>query len=308
MIIPGLKRGTNKKSLLVDLAGFFWLNGYMRKIILIVVVCVGFSIPIYRVASAREERFASVSKGQFDDSLKNVSNRVMIAIYNDILSMKEAQDNLVDFGQHVLSLNQYGIYSLEYRHKISGGVRDGEFLEFGVTIVRPEDTNFGEFGRQAFNFGFPLLDVKFAGYQRTNRKWMRFNIQDIVQKNGDPLLEEQKKYLPLKLSLITDKEYYKVGENIEVTATLENVSRRNLWVKDLDAKTLYFLYGNAEWGTVEIGQAKRERFILKPGEKVHKKFVGSGSRVPREFEIYCSYAVTYQGVKPSSVLKVKVVE
>ncbi|MCK5081281.1 MAG: hypothetical protein KAR31_00105 [Candidatus Omnitrophica bacterium] len=233
---------------------------------------------------------------------------MMIAIYNDILSIRGDHDNLVDFGEHVLSRNQHGVYTIEYQRKISDGARKGEFLNFGVTIVKPADANFNEFGRQAFNFGFPLLDIKIAGYQQTNRKWMKFDIQDVVRRNGDLLLEEQKKHLPLKLSLKTDKEYYNVRENIEVTVTLENVSRSNLWVKNLHNETLYFLYGDAKWGTVAVGEKRKRKLILKPGQKIHKKFVGSGSSIPREIEIYGSYNMTFKGVKPSSVLKVKIVE
>ena len=284
----------------------------MRKIALILVfICICFSISACKVVNAGEDGASSISKGRFDEPLKGICNSVMIAIYNDILSIRGDHDNLVDFGEHVLSRNQHGVYTIEYQRKISDGARKGEFLNFGVTIVKPADANFNEFGRQAFNFGFPLLDIKIAGYQQTNRKWMKFSIQDVVQRNGDLLLEEQKKYLPLKVSLKTDKESYKVGENIPITATLENVSRKNLWIRALDRETLYFLYDNAQWGAVELGkrtEERREKFILKPGEKVHKRFIGSGSSVPREIEIYCSYAITFKGVKPSSVIKVKIIE
>ncbi|MCK5013041.1 MAG: hypothetical protein KAS66_04430 [Candidatus Omnitrophica bacterium] len=281
----------------------------MRKIILIAIfVCIGFSISVYQVVNAVEDRATSVRSQGFDESLRNICNHVMIAVYNDILSIKEDHDNLVNFGEHVLSQNQHRIYSIEYKREISEGARKGEFLKFGVTIVKPEDTNFKEFGQRAFNFSFPLLDLKFTGYQQTNRKWMKFDIQDVVRRNGDLLLEEQKKHLPLKLSLKTDKEYYNVRENIEVTVTLENVSRSNLWVKNLDNETLYFLYGDAKWGTVAVGEKRKRKLILKPGKKIHKKFVGSGSSIPREIEIYGSYNMTFKGVKPSSVLKVKIVE
>ena len=285
----------------------------MRKVILIaVLMCVGTSFSAYKMGNAVEDKPASILKEQFDEPLKSICNRVMIATYNDILSVKGDHDNLADFGQHVLSKNQYGIYVIEYQRTISdGGARRGEFLAFGVTIVKSEDTNFNEYGQQTFNFILPLLNVKFAGYQQTSRKWAKFNILDVIRKNGDPLLEEQKKHLPLKLSLKTDKENYKIGENIQITVTLENVSPKNLWVKSLDDETLYFLYADAKWGTIEAGEKKKRtkrKYILKPGQRIHKKFVGSGSSVPREIEIYCSYALTFKGVKPSSIIKVKVVE
>ena len=284
----------------------------MRKTILItVLVCAGFFLLDGKMVNAAMDESAAFRKQQFDESMKEVCNRVMLAIYNDILSVKGDYDNLVDFDQHVLSKNQYGIYTIEYQHKILQGIRSGEFLNFGVTIVKPEDVNFNNYGQQAFNFGFPLLDVKFAGYQRTNRKWMKFSIQEVVQRNGDPLLEEQKKHLPLKLSLETDKKEYKIREDIQITVILENVSNKNLWIKSLDNETLYFLYANTKWGALSISEEKEKRkrkFILTPGQKVYKNFVGSGSSVPHEFEIYCSYAVTFKGVKPSSVIKVKVIE
>ena len=128
-----------------------------------------------------------------------------------------------------------------------------------------------------------------------------------MQNNGDLLLKEQRKYLPLKLSLKTVKERYAVNENIEFVVILENVSSNNLRIKDLDKDTLYFLYADMKWGAVESESKKgKKEFLLKPGEKIQKTFIGRGFSFPREFEIYCSYALTYKGVKPSNVLKVHV--
>ncbi|MBN1869471.1 MAG: hypothetical protein JW847_02700 [Candidatus Omnitrophica bacterium] len=282
-----------------------------NKTAIVILIGVMFSVLPCGNGHAVEDIFSTVPKGQVSDSLKDVCNRVMMTIYDHIYSVKKDFDNLVDFGPQALSTNQYGIYAIEYEHEISEGMRKGEFLKFGVTMVRPKDVIFNEYGRRAFNFTFPLLNVKFAGYQQSNRKWLRFNIQEIVQANGDPLLGEQQKYLPLKLSLGTDKEIYKVGENIEVMVALENISLKNLWVRNLDEQNLYFLYGDAQWGAVaalDKKERKRERLMLEPGKKVSRRFVGSSSTIPREFEIYCSYAVTFQGVKPYGVIKVKVIE
>jgi len=52
-----------------------------------------------------------------------------------------------------------------------------------------------------FYYDFPLLGVKFAGYQLTVRYRDAFDIHKLVQKYGEPLLEEQKKNLPLTMSI-----------------------------------------------------------------------------------------------------------
>lgn len=246
--------------------------------------------------------------GLFSQRMTEIANQVMLAVYDDIVSAKERYDDLQDFDQKALSRNQYGVYSIRYKREAAAGPLGGKPFEFGVTVVGREDTDFNEFGRKAFNLHFPLLGLKFAGYEKVYWRPNQFSLQDVVQKNGDPLLKEQKKYLPLKLSLKTVAESYRVNEDIEFVVTLENVSSKNLWVRALNKDTLYFLYADTPWGTREADAPKREKkFILEPGEKVHKKFVGSGFPEPREFEVYCSYALTFQGVKPFSVLKVKVV-
>ena len=282
----------------------------MKKsfIIILIGICALIALPL----EARADKGVSnSSKAEgFSEDLKETCNRAMRGVFQDILLEKENYDNLVNFGDWTLSKNQYGIYAIEYGREILYGPRKGEFLRFGVTIVRPEDTNFSKYGHEAFNFVFPLLNVKFAGYQQTNRKWLQFDIQDIVRQNGDPLLEAQQKYLPLELSLETDKKVYRVGEDIRVTVTLKNVSEKSLWVNSLNDRNLYFLYGDTKWGAAELRSkpGRKERFVLEPGLTVSRTFVGSGLKDPQEFEIYCSYLLTFEGVKPSSIVRVKVVE
>ena len=270
-----------------------------RFVSMIVLLCLLFSVSV------------SSAQAPFDDRLKEICNQVVLAIYNAVLSHKGRYKDLEDFDRQVLKENQYGIYSIDYRHTaVVGPYKDKPFM-FGVTIVRPEDTNFHEFGKQAFDFGFPLLDLKFAGYENIYWRSHQFSIQSVIQENGDPLLEEQQRYLPLKLSLRTVKEQYHVREDIDFIVTLENISSTNLWVRDLDAETLYFLYDNAQWGAGESATKREERIkrlILRPGEKISKQFRGSGFSAPQEFDIYGSYIITFEGVKPSSILKVRVIK
>jgi hypothetical protein len=248
-----------------------------------------------------------VSPPTMDAFLKDLCNQVMFAIYQDITTFKEEYMELEDFGPYVLSENQYGIYSLEYEYIVSEGFQKGERIAFGVTIVRLDDTNFNQYGNQAFAFGFPLLDLKFSGYQQESRRQEAFDIQKVIQKNGNLLLAEQNKHLPLKLTLETVKENYHVGEDIEIIVILQNVSSKNFWVKELSEDTLFFIYGDTHWGTRKIGpkkQQKIKRQILKQGQRISERFVGSGFLEPQEIEIFGSYVVTFKGVNPSSFLKI----
>ena len=239
--------------------------------------------------------------------LQELCNQVIFAIYQDIAALKGRYPELEQYGPYVLSQNQYGIYSLEYEYLVSERFRKGELAAFGITIVRFEDTNFRQHGNQTFNFGFPLLDLKFAGYQEMFRRQEAFDIQTVIQKNGNLLLDEQSKLLPLKLTLETIKDSYLVGEDIEILVALENVSSRNLWVKELNQETLFFLYGDTPWGAKEIGRkklSKVKRQILEPGQKITARFVGSGFLEPQDVEIFGSYVETFKGVNPSSFIKV----
>jgi len=289
----------------------------MGKIALILILFgTGLLLPLCQEANTEEDfstdHALSAAQEPLSQEVVDISNQVMLAIYDDIFSGKHRYINLADFGRHTLTKNRYGIYSIEYKHEITEeGYRKGQFLMFGVTIVKLEDTDFDEFGRKAFHFNFPLLGLKFAGYGKTNRERNQFEIQKVVQKNGDPILREQVKRLPLKLSLETVKESYAVDESIKFVVTLENVSSKGLRIRDLNEHTLYFLYGNTPWGTFEVGEnigKKAKRIVLEPGGKIRKTFTGSGFSSAQEVEIYCSYVLTFKGVKPSSILKIKIVK
>ena len=254
-----------------------------------------------------QESHPSTSADPAPAPLEELCNQVIFAIYQDIAAVKSKYAELEQFGPYVLSQNQYGIYSLEYEYIVPEGFRKGERAAFAVTIVRMEDTNFRQHGDQAFNLGFPLLDLKFAGYQEMLMRQNAFDIQNVIQKNGDLLLEEQNKLLPLKLTMETIKDSYWVGEDIEILVTLENVSSKNFWVKELNKETLFFIYGDTPWGAQEIGRKKSNKIkkrVLEPGQKITAKFVGSGFLEPQVVKIFGSYAVTFKGVNPTNFIKV----
>lgn len=247
-----------------------------------------------------------------DPALAKTADRVMMAIYDAILPDKDHEDQLMDFDRFALYRNRYGITAIRYRREIPEGMRKGEFLEFGVSVVGMADTDFSEFGSDSFAFLFPFLGIKFAGYQYTSRKYMKFSLKEIIRRNIVPFVLEQNKHLPLKLTLSPVKDHFQVEERVRIRATVENVSQRALWVKDIDTDTMYFLHADIPWEVRKVNAPYRKddriKILLSPGEKIGAEFYGSGFFIPNAYEIYGSYGVTFQGVRPSSITKVRIVE
>ncbi|MBF0386045.1 MAG: hypothetical protein HQL27_09280 [Candidatus Omnitrophica bacterium] len=103
------------------------------------------------------------------------------------------------------------------------------------------------------------------------------------------------------------KESFKVGENIEFAVILTNKSNHNLYFKELNNDTVYFIFDGAPWGAQKYDKEavqKAKQIIVKSGESIRKSFVAGSYIEPKEFEIYGSYALTYKGVRPSARSKV----
>ena len=135
----------------------------------------------------------------------------------------------------------------------------------------------------------------------------------LIKKYSEPLMDEEQKLMPYRLTVVADKESFFIKEDVYFTVTLTNLTKKNIKVKDLNAQTLYFLYNNRPWGAELVEdekdkEKKDELILLKPDEFVRRKFKSAGFTVPKEFEIFSSYAMTYQGVNPTSKLKIRVIE
>ena len=247
-----------------------------------------------------------------DDKAKALCNQVMLDIYNDILNAKNKYPELAGFGDYVLSQNQYGIYSIQYRKEIWDSLKSGQQFEFGVTIVKSQDENiFGTSNKYAFDFALPILGLQFVGYE-VRSLMKQYDIKAAVKRHVTPLLDYQQQFMPIQLTLKPLQEYYKVGEGIDFSVTLTNYSpNKAISVKDLNDKTLFFIYGNLTWGVKEddttLARGVKE-IILRPGESIVKRFRGNPFLLPREVEIYCSYIMTFQGVKPVSKLKISIIK
>jgi len=251
------------------------------------------------------------------EQLKELSNQTMIKIYNDILMKKSRYKGLKNFNKDFLLKDDNGVYFIEYTFKDAESKRfiSNRAFAFGVSIIRLDETKyFSERGsrKKLFEFGFPLLGLKFQGYKRKGLRSKELDIEAAIQRNGKLLLDEQEKYLPLQLTVKASKESFKINENISLAVILENKSERSYQIKDLNASSLFFVYGdNTTWGAKETGVKKnqgQDRVILKPGRSISKVFEGSGFADPKEIEISCFYSMSIKGVNPSDFLTINVVE
>lgn len=246
-------------------------------------------------------------------SQENVAyyNEVMEMIYQDIFAVKEDYKELIGFGPQSVTKNPHGVNSIHYQYKDPDGPTKGMPFEFGVTIVPENKLNFYSSNENEFNLGFPLLNVKFTGYQIFNARSKQFKVYDSVVKHGSLLYSQQAKYLPLRLTIETPKKEYKVGEQIDFKISLTNRSDHSIEVRELNENTLYFLYDQISWGAKNYVAAKvrkAELIRLKPGESTSKSFSGKSFSKPVTFQILAQYALTFEGFNPTNVIRVKVSE
>lgn len=284
-----------------------------------------------------------------DEETKKMCNTALINIHRDILKVKSKHKELAEYDKNVLSKNKYGFYTIEYQF----GVEDPQEKDkrktpyaFGLTINGIKDVAFPQ-QEGSFNLGFSALGLKIEGYQRKHLLRTQYNIFPLIQKYGVKIAWHEQKYLPLRLYLETVKDTYRVREDIEFEVILENITPRHMLVKDLEEKTLYFLFNNAEWGVISSrgtgGESKRARIqreynkrreraaarrksgeskkkpgskpkkkggkiILRAGESLIKRFRGESFQQPQEIEIQGIYGMSIKGVKPMGILKIKVAE
>lgn len=244
-----------------------------------------------------------------DPETKELSNQTMLKIYDEIILAKLKYPDLKKFDKSALKLNAYGIYTIQYKFEDQTQTGKNKVFEFAVTIVGLNDPNVFGSRRSTFDLSFPLLDLRFTGYVQKTFNTRQFNIEGVVQKHGQLLWDHQQKFMPYQLKLTAVKPQYKVGEDIEFSVTLRNKTAKNIIVKDLSANTLFFLYNDKTWGAVEVNPTSvpDKQIILESGHTIQKTFRGPAMKEPVDFEIYASYGLTYEGIKPSDTLKIKVV-
>ena len=239
------------------------------------------------------------------EELTPLYNEILNDIYAYVMSVKDEYPELKNFGENTLGKNQYGIETVDYNAQAAD-----LGYSFGLSIVKIDDPNPFRSDKTAFDYGFPVLGIKFTGFQRRLAHRDRFDILKVVQYYGQRLLEEQRKFMPLILTVTPIKETFQVGENIEFIVSLKNQAKTNFAVKPLNTQTLSFIYDDVIWGAKEKNtkKADNKEIILSPGEEVARKFIGSSFPQARQLEVYCSYIKTYKGISAFDILKINIIE
>ena len=254
--------------------------------------------------------FARAEEIILDEQTQRICNKAMMDIYKDILAAKEKYPELQYFDSNALSQNKYGLYEINYENKEVMTVRADNYYKFGLTMVGMQDRPYNEAYADNISYSYPVLGLKFAGFQTKGFRGKRYNIDNSVQKFGQAIYNHQQKYIPLQLILESDKYIYKTEERIKFKVTLKNNGSQRLRVKNLNEASLFFTIDNKVWGT-EPDLAKpgdrSNQVILNPDRSISRGFVGDSFNVPREIEIYGTYNMAYKGVLPMGSIKIKIV-
>lgn len=250
---------------------------------------------------------------KLDEETKAICNQLMLNVYYDILKKKDEFEELKSFGEKALFQNQHDIYTVLFRLEPSADSSNArKVYEFGLTITDLKDKIFADEGGY-FKFEFPLLKVKFAGFLKNTIFKNTHDFFKSVNKYAYLLSDHQQQYLPLKVSVVPAKEVFKPGERIGFEVVITNTSKKNLWLKTLGLDTLFFIYNNKTWRSQQLNSSQDivsggKRVIVKPDESLRMKFLGESFTAAQEFEIFCLYRMSMEGVEPYGKLKLKVAE
>lgn len=224
-----------------------------------------------------------------------ISNQVILHIYQDIFDAKAQYPDLADFGEDCLFKNRHGILLIMYEPKNS---KARVPYRLGITVEGLGDDEFAqENGR--FHYMFPKAGLKITGFQQKHPLRTQFDVMPLVTQHGMLLEEYQQEFMPLKIFVRPAKERFKIREDIEFDVALKNVSKRHMIVRSLGHDTLYFMINNQVWGTSPLsGQRGGSNEVLRSGEETVLRFKGESFQRPQEVEITCFYRMSLEGVNP----------
>ena len=255
--------------------------------------------------------FCSSSYAQklsLDEATKEVCNKVILNIYDEILKSKPKYRELSDFNEKVLYENKYGVYTISYQYNNPQSKTATGPYEFLITIVGMDDKSYKQPGFEDKHYGFPVLGLRISSFIRRDLRFHHYDIDRPIRKYNELLYGYQQKFLPLQIILKSDKDTFKVGERIEFEVTIRNVGNENYRLKSLGQESLFFTIDDQEWGTRPTSQSDAQEVIVAPGNFIKRGFKGDSFSSPREVEIFCTYNVTYKGILPFGRLKIKIVQ
>ena len=239
-----------------------------------------------------------------DDESRTAANKVMQNVFDRIIFEKGKHAELSDFDKKNLSLNSRQIYVIEYSSQMA---KEHRPYGFALTILPLNEPLPQEWKDNGFELVFPVLKLKFAGYQRRAIDG-RFDIRAPMQRYGQILSEYQQQYLPLQMSISSSKDVYQADEEIVFTVTLTNTSSASLLVKPLNSTNLYILYDNTIFPFSMENPPAKQTSALESGRSLSKTFHGDAFQFPRDIEIYASYNMTFDGIKPFSRIRLKIIK
>jgi hypothetical protein len=133
-------------------------------------------------------------------------------------------------------------------------------------------------------------------------------LEKILKKYITPLWSQEQTLLPFQISLQAFKEVYSKEDFVEVIVNLKNHSKKNWKVKELNESTVQFAFdqplGDVIWENVS--KKKEKTIVLGPGQAISKKLLIQPSFSLKNFTVYGSYVLTYQGIHPAGFVQIQI--
>ncbi|MBF0594454.1 MAG: hypothetical protein HQL22_05765 [Candidatus Omnitrophica bacterium] len=102
----------------------------------------------------------------------------------------------------------------------------------------------------------------------------------------------------LELSIVPSSQTVQIGDKVKFELVLTNTGKGAMKVRKLDEQSLFCNFNGLEWGAKD--PSGEPVVILMPGDVIRKKFKVSGTDVPGDFKVSCTYGMGINGVRPKA--------
>jgi hypothetical protein len=250
---------------------------------------------------------ACAIEAKAQDEARSLANEMIQNVFAEAQEAGKTKSALAQLSQENFFKGEDGLLRIDYStNYIDERSRQEQSYAFALVFVKMDEKNPYQDQAHAFSFEYPLLQLKLVGFQSQLPSKFSFNLGNSINRHLRKMEEFQQRFLPLSLTIEIEKEEYKPAEAITFNVHLRNLSGRPFQVHDLNEQTLYLEYAGKNWGSSDLTDNPGKPVVLKKDDKLTKSFTINAPIKPGLVDVYCSYNMTYSGVKPSTTVSFQI--
>lgn len=244
----------------------------------------------------------------YDAATKKAIENFLLKIYLELEDKKSAYPELAGLDPSVILESPNGLAMFQYEFVDRRIQSRNNVYAVSLTFSDQRIPAVIKEGLNQKLFEFPALGLRLELAFKVNVRWHRFRVEPVIEQAVRLLYAHQQKYLPLQLTVETDRLTYHLDENVLVKVTLKNVTKQYFQVKELNQQSLYCTMGKTFWGTNPHQAPKLPTIRMAEGDTLTRSFEIKGLDKPTEMTIECTYNMSHKGILPKSSTSVFVQE